>query len=239
MLKKVLIITASLILLLTAAFCLWALTPSGPGERAEYTLVNPAPVSIIQEGDRISFIPAESRAGIIIYPGGRVDFRSYAPLARELAFKGYSVFIVKMPLNMAFFDIDRGAEVLSDYPEIQDWTLAGHSLGGIAASLYIKKEPALFNGLIYLAAYPPESADLSQWTGKVLSLRGSEDHLVLEDDIKESSPRLPENTRYINIEGGNHAQFGDYGPQKGDGAPTISPDEQLNQTVKAILAFIP
>jgi len=38
----------------------------------------------------------------------------------------------------------------------------------------------------------------------------------------------------MTIEGGNHAQFGSYGPQPGDNEATISAQEQLDQTVEAI-----
>ena len=35
------------------------------------------------------------------------------------------------------------------------------------------------------------------------------------------------NTDFVSIDGGNHAQFGDYGPQRGDGEATISLQMQL------------
>ena len=42
----------------------------------------------------------------------------------------------------------------------------------------------------------------------------------------------------VEIEGGNHAQFGNYGPQKGDLPATISAEEQQAQAVEAISDFI-
>ena len=40
------------------------------------------------------------------------------------------------------------------------------------------------------------------------------------------------------IEGGNHAQFGNYGKQKGDPDATISAEEQQTIAVNAIVEFI-
>ncbi|WP_256436434.1 alpha/beta hydrolase [Alkalibacter rhizosphaerae] len=40
------------------------------------------------------------------------------------------------------------------------------------------------------------------------------------------------------IEGGNHAQFGNYGKQKGDPDATISSEVQQNITVEAIRDFL-
>ena len=42
----------------------------------------------------------------------------------------------------------------------------------------------------------------------------------------------------VEIEGGNHAQFGNYGPQKGDLPATISAEEQQARTVAAIEEFL-
>jgi len=47
----------------------------------------------------------------------------------------------------------------------------------------------------------------------------------------------PENARETVIAGGNHAQFGDYGPQKGDGAAEISGEAQQTATVDAVCTF--
>jgi hypothetical protein len=40
------------------------------------------------------------------------------------------------------------------------------------------------------------------------------------------------------IEGGNHAQFGSYGPQEGDKPATISPEEQWEQVAAATVEFL-
>ena len=49
------------------------------------------------------------------------------------------------------------------------------------------------------------------------------------DDLHENTK-----TKYS----GNHAQFGSYGEQSGDGTATMSGSEQLKQTVDAIVNFV-
>jgi hypothetical protein len=49
---------------------------------------------------------------------------------------------------------------------------------------------------------------------------------------------LPSDTIFIGIEGANHAQFGDYGPQKGDVVASISLAEQHERVAEIMLDFI-
>ena len=66
---------------------------------------------------------------------------------------------------------------------------------------------------------------------------GAEDG-CLDFDAYDSSRELwPPNSVETVIAGGNHAQFGDYGHQPGDGSATISADDQQAQTVRAISAL--
>ena len=101
--------------------------------------------------------------------------------------------------------------------------------------IWFKGSPrAPVDGIILLAAYPPEGTDLSSRRVPATTLRGSEDGVVPQEDIDTSLVRLPADTEMVIIAGGNHAQFGAYGPQGGDNPATIPPDEQLTQTVEAI-----
>ena len=77
--------------------------------------------------------------GLIIYPGGRVDPRAYAPIAHAIAAQANLVAIVPMPLNLAVFGSDRAASVIQAYPDIQQWVIGGHSLGGSMAALLDRK----------------------------------------------------------------------------------------------------
>ena len=123
-----------------------------------------------------------------------------------------------------------------EYPDIENWYMAGHSLGGSMAASYISSHEEEFKGLILLAAY--STADLKETGLRVLSLYGSEDGVLKMDSYEKYRDNLPEDFTEIVIPGGCHAYFGSYGPQKGDGTPQISNEEQIRFTADAIGDFI-
>lgn len=182
--------------------------------------------------------------GIIFYPGGLVDAHAYLPVVTSGdsvslgAVGAFKNFIVKMPVNLAVFDAQAAVPIIKDNPSIKKWYLAGHSLGGAMACSAVDKNPELFEGLILMAAYPASSVNLSNWTGKVLSLRGTNDGLTSQEDIDRTKSQLPANTQYINFDGGNHAGFGNYGQQKGDGINELKKPSQTDLTIMAIIDFI-
>lgn len=92
-----------------------------------------------------------------------------------------------------------------------------------------------FSGLILLAAY--STKDLTQTSLQVLSIYGSEDGVMNRETYEKDRTNLPADTTEIILAGGCHAQFGSYGPQNGDGIPTISGEEQIKQTAEAVVAF--
>lgn len=176
------------------------------------------------------------RAGFIFYPGGLVDPQAYAPLMQRLSDGGVRAVVVPMPLDLAVFGSNRADAVIAAYPDVDTWVIGGHSLGGAMSAEYLKKNPDAVDGIVFLAAYPAGSTDLSRMKTKALSVYGTNDR-VARDDIEASMQRLPA-TELVVIEGGNHAQFGDYGPQKGDGAATVSRDEQQRLTADAIIRLV-
>ncbi|MGO1651633.1 alpha/beta hydrolase [Senegalia sp. (in: firmicutes)] len=164
--------------------------------------------------------------GFIFYPGGKVEYRSYAPLLNKLAEEGLTSVIVKMPFNLAVFDIDGALDVFSLVPEIENWYIGGHSLGGAMASSLIAENENNLQGLILLAAYPTEKIDKP-----IISIYGTNDK-VLDKSM------IDEDYEVIKIQGGNHAYFGNYGEQKGDGKSSISREEQQDIAVDAIIEFV-
>jgi pimeloyl-ACP methyl ester carboxylesterase len=174
--------------------------------------------------------------GLVIYPGGRVDPRSYAPLARTIAEAGYLVVIPPMPLDLAVLAPDRASDVMAAYPEIEQWVLGGHSLGGAMAAKYAHDNPSLVSGLVLWAAYPADSDSLKGLAIPVLSIYGTEDMGL--DGIEAGRDLLPDETQWVVMEGGNHAQFGWYGDQRGDGEATISRIEQQERIADETLAFL-
>jgi dienelactone hydrolase len=188
----------------------------------------------------ITFTPVNKAptTGLIFYPGGLVEAEAYAPSARVMAEAGFLVVITPMPLNLAVLDSNAAAEVIQTYPEIENWVIGGHSLGGAMSASYSVKNPDQIDGLVLWAAYPAESSDLSDQTIKVTSIYGSLDGVATPDQVLAARPLLPEETTWVPIEGGNHAQFGWYGSQDGDNPATISREEQQSQVVTATLALL-
>lgn len=176
----------------------------------------------------------EPSAGFIFYPGGLVDPAAYAPLMQQLSDGGVLAIIVPMPLNLAVFGITRADDVIAAYPDIDAWIIGGHSLGGAMAAEYVKNNPDAVDGIAFLASYPSNSTDLSAIPAAVVSIYGTEDG-VDGAVFEESLGRLPADASLKVIDGGNHAQFGNYGPQKGDGIATISREEQQQLTAAGIL----
>jgi hypothetical protein len=241
--KTLKIISISLIALIVmglAGFAFWASDAAQPEQIALESLASTEKVQFSNLNQWLVFSPAESPSptGLILYPGARVDPRAYAPAAQAIASGGVTVVIVPMPLNMAIFGINRAEAVIETFPAIQTWAIGGHSLGGAMAAEFAQSHPAQVSGLVLWAAYPGESNDLSQSELAVLSISASEDGLATPEKINASRELLPESTRFIEIQGGNHAGFGRYGAQSGDGVATLSPADQQAQIIDATLDFL-
>jgi len=237
--KKWLWLIPGILIALILGFVVWAQTPSGPMSEAEAAIESDASVEVAQDG-WITFTPTgvTPTTGLIIYPGGRVDPRSYAPAARQIAEQGYLVVIAPMPLNLAVFNPDRAAEIIAAYPDIQNWAIAGHSLGGAMAANYIDSGNSAIDGLALWASYPAEGDSLADSPITVTSISGTLDGLSDPTKIEASRSLLPADTIFVPIEGGNHAQFGYYGPQGGDNLAAISREQQQAQIVAATLALL-
>ena len=171
-------------------------------------------------------------SAVVFYPGGKVDAAAYAPLLFGLAERGEDCFLVEMPLRMALFDQDAAADLIAsaDYG-YDSWYLMGHSLGGVVAAGYAAEHPEDVDGVILLAAYPNVDVPDSL---RLLSIYGTEDGCLERDAYKQGRENGPKDAAEQVIAGGNHAQFGDYGAQKGDGEASISPEEQRQETIDGI-----
>jgi hypothetical protein len=225
--KRVLLIIVLILAVATAGFLIWAYTPQAAMPEALTALQSDSQVQVTEEGWLV-FEPAGAQpdTGLILYPGGRVDPRAYAPIAREIAQQGYLVVIVPMPLNLAVF----GAGAEDDRAiRIQHWAM-GHPLGG--AIVNCESSASLW------AAYPASGDDLSASGLQVVSIYGTQDGLATGEKIGASRPLLPADTTWAPITGGNHAQFGWYGEQGGDNPAAISRTDQQTQIVAATIALL-
>jgi hypothetical protein len=231
--------TSLLLAVLISGFILWGETPAKPMPEALTALQSDAQVTVTT-GKWLTFEPSnlQPSTGFIIYPGGRVDYRAYAPAARQIAAQGYLVVIVHMPLNLAVTDAGAAADVVATYPSIKHWAIGGHSLGGAMAANYVFTHPGVMDGLVLWAAYPASNNDISSSPVRAVSISGTLDGLSTPEKIAASVPLLPKDTIYVPIEGGDHAQFGWYGSQSGDNPATISREDQQTQIVQATEEFL-
>lgn len=239
MAKKLLVGLMLLLVLVSAGFVAWGATPAGPGADALAALVSDGAVQVAQE-PWLAFSPVGQtpQIGLVLYPGGRVDARSYAPLARQIAAQGVLVVIVPMPLSLAVFDAGAAQDVMAAYPAVSTWAVGGHSLGGAMAARFAYQHPGAAQRLVLWAAYPAESDDLSAQPLAVLSISAALDGLTTPDKIAASRALLPANTQWLAIAGGNHAGFGDYGAQNGDKPSTLAAGEQWAQVARATADFL-
>ena len=192
---------------------------------------------IILKDNTIFFQPSEkAKVGFIFYPGGKVEYNAYEPLLTKLAEKGIACFLVKMPFNLAVFNIKAAEKILNQFSEIDTWFIGGHSLGGSMAASFLGKNQNDIKGLILLAAY--STVNFSNSDIKILSIFGSEDKVLNLEKYAEYKLNLSKNTSEFVIEGGNHAGFGFYGNQEGDGPATISNTEQIEKTAELIGEFV-
>ncbi|WP_416338493.1 alpha/beta hydrolase [Microbacterium sp. STF-2] len=181
---------------------------------------NPA-ITVTDADQGIVLAPAGGRSdlGLVFIPGAKVDPWAYAAILQGLAEEGVTVVITRPWLNLAFFD-PRGLDAFtSAAPDVDVWGVGGHSLGGVRACQLADDADAL----VLFASYCAN--DLSGSGLPVLSLSGSEDGLSTPEKIADARDQLPADADMVEIEGASHASFGDYGPQDGDGTPTISRDE--------------
>lgn len=196
---------------------------SAAGQAAGTTGTNRA-----EDATTITLAPdGTASAGLVFYPGARVDARAYQDILGPVANAGYLVVILKVPLGISLLHPGQARGAMDRHPEITSWAVGGHSLGGVSASAFAESNPDVA-GLLLFASYPAgslaDSGDLS-----VLSISGSNDGLTTPDKVAASKPLLPPTTIYATVEGGVHAFFGDYGEQPGDGEPGTSREQAQQQ----------
>lgn len=181
--------------------------------------------------DYLIYGERDSTYGLIFYPGAKVEERAYAPILSMLADDGICCVVVKMPYHLAVLRPSAAEQVMEEIPTVEQWYIGGHSLGGAMAADYAASHDS-FAGLILLAAYPTKPVILP-----VLSVYGSEDNVLNHEKYMNARSHANSLKEHV-IEGGNHAYFGNYGEQKGDGKAYITKEEQWQETVDEIVAFI-
>ncbi|MGN0352582.1 MAG: alpha/beta hydrolase [Roseburia sp.] len=229
--KKILIVLIVIIAEIIAAFGIYV---ANYYHATDITFAEEENITKVEYDNYIVYGDSTEGTAFIFYPGGKVEAEAYEPILCEIVKGGGCAILVKMPFHLAIFNPDAADCIMQDFPQIEHWYIGGHSLGGAMAADYAAEHAEKLEGLILFAAYPTKeiSEDLF-----VLSLYGSEDKILNIEkylDSKELAPQMFE----VVIQGGNHAQFGNYGEQKGDGTASISEIEQWETAADYVIASI-
>jgi hypothetical protein len=217
----------AVLILLAGGFYIYTLDYYRADDTARQTLVSNSSTIKIQDGMTVFYPPTEvdMQTGFIFYPGGKVEAQAYAPLLQALSGRGITSVLIPMPFNLAVFGVNKADRVFAALPGIRNWYLGGHSLGGAMASSYAGKHAEKLSGLILLGAYPLNNSGLP-----TLAVYGTYDNGLDTQKLRGA--------QFIEIKGGNHANFGNYGRQKGDGTALITQADQQAQAVDAIVSFM-
>ncbi len=232
--RRLLLIPALLLAALTAAFLIYANIYYHADASALEALSPDETVSVSRTSYGWLFDGPSETDMLVFYPGAKVEETAYAPLLHALAAQGMDVCLVKMPLRFALFGAGKAQKILAGY-DCANRYVGGHSLGGAMAAVYAAGHGDELTGVILLAAYPTKPLDDSL---VLISLYGSEDGVLTRDKLADGQQYAPNRSFEAVLEGGNHAQFGNYGVQSGDGTARVSAEEQQEWTVSAILSFI-
>lgn len=229
----------AILVLVVLGFVVWAVTGTRHAGQMASAALQSSPLVEVKQDEWIVFEPASSTdTGIIFYPGGLVEAAAYAPILEKIAEDGVLVVITPMPLNLAILNTNAADAVISAYPTISHWMIAGHSLGGAAAAIYADTHREQIEAIAFWDSYPPEANDLSDSSLQAISIFGTTNGVPNPDNFDAQRHLLPASTLFVGIEGANHAQFGDYGPQQGDVEASLTPQEQYSQVAEIMIDFI-
>lgn len=234
--KKRIVVIFGIILLMIGAMAFYLSDGYDATEAAKAALMSDEEVTVTRLENAIVFMPAEAKAGLIFYPGGKVAYEAYALLMNAYAKEGMACVLLEMPLDLAVLDMNAAEKYRYQYPEIEKWYVGGHSLGGAMAASYLEKHVEEYEGLILCAAY--SAVDYSETDLQVISIYGSNDEVLNAEKYEDCRKNLPDKTAELVIEGGNHAFFGTYGEQDGDGIAAIENGSQIAITVEFTMQYI-
>jgi len=238
--KWCILILAGVLTVLLVAFYFWAVIPYSVMEES-VDLLNSDERVLVNINEDIVFSPASGNAsnvGFIFYPGTRVDSEAYAPLGYDIAKAGHTAVLAQMPFDLSVLDMNRALKIMDEHPHVDDWVVSGHSMGGAMAAFFTESHLDQVQGLVFLGAYPSKDTILVDSGVKVVSLFGEFDTVASIEEIEEKKANLPADTKYVLIDGGNHAGFGWYGPQSGDGEALITRTEQQAIVSKTIIELM-
>jgi pimeloyl-ACP methyl ester carboxylesterase len=203
-------------------------------------------VSVEDDGTVLSLLPTapRGRPALIFICGSGAAAEAYAPLLRPIAEAGFPVFVVNLPYRFAPLEshrpivFDRVRQVIAAHPDVENWIISGHSLGAALAARLAGAGSEPLSGMVLIATTHPQTEDLSQLQFPVTKIYATNDGLVAVDKVLANKGKLPDHTRWVEIRGGNHSQFGRYGNQFVDGDATISREQQEAVTRREIIRLL-
>lgn len=220
-------------------FIIWMWSSMQAKGVSNAVLLSDPKVHVEKTNDFVSFTPTSTYNTVFMfYPGALVDPLAYAPLCRNISGRGYKVILIKMPWRLAKNGYHKPLELNLFADSTKEYILAGHSQGAKMAAQFVYENPSLFNKLVLIATTHPRDINLSGLKIPVMKISGTMDGVAGMDDIVNNKSKLPPDTKYVSIEGANHAQFGYYGFQIGDNNASISREQQQKVTLESILSFI-
>ncbi len=226
----------AIVLLIVVAFLAYAnIVLRGDRAAAIEAWTNPA-ISVTSTDHSIVMAPtgAASGTGLVFIPGAKVDPYAYLYKLSGIVESGVTVVITKPTLNLAFFDQRPLSTFTADAPAVAEWYVGGHSLGGVRACMLADAPDVA--GLVLFGSYCAN--DLSASGLPVLSLSASADLLSTAEKIADAATELPDDAIFTEIAGANHASFGDYGAQSGDGVASLTSLEARAAITDALGGFL-
>lgn len=180
------------------------------------------------------------KPGLIFMAGAFVPADAYLPFARSVAEAGYPVRLIGLELGSSMAPGQQQrlfGTVLAILDGTRQWVIGGHSLGSAQATIFAEAHPDAIAGLFITGSGYPYN-DVSMLTVPVTLMRATNDSVANKGDDSDRAGNLPLDATITTIEGGNHAQYGFYGPQIGDGTAAISRADQQAQMTAAALALM-
>jgi len=209
-------------------------------------LESDANVEVLQTASAWQFKPKKAPQPVtyVFCPGGLVEPTAYAPMARSISEGGYPVILVKLGPKYDSLEAQKQdgvakikAIVTADKTKSK-FVIGGHSLGGAITCLYAHENPTLLNGLLIAGSTHPRDFDLSSLKVPITKVFATNDGIARQEQVEKNRAKLPSQTKWIAIQGGNHSQFGWYSGQQGDNAATISREKQQEQLLEATLDLL-
>jgi pimeloyl-ACP methyl ester carboxylesterase len=237
---------------LRLAFILWALIAmswlanSMRTRGVDQAMLNSsASITVLDDASALAFLPVSSggKAALIFICGSGVAAEAYAPLLRPIAEAGHAVFVIKLPYRFAPLEshklaaLARVRDVIAGHPQ-PSWVIAGHSLGGALTARMLLSDAKALSAAVLIGTTHPKEDDLSQVPMPLTKVYASNDGIAPRERVLANRALLPRHTRWVEIIGGNHSQFGRYGQQLFDGEASISREQQELLTRTAILEMM-